>query len=55
MAQFMTACRWAITAVGGRPVDTGIGEVIVATPDGMGAPGRVLIAVKATGRVTFCS
>ena len=39
-----------------HPVDAGIdGEVIVATPDGTGAPGRVLIAVKATGRVTFCS
>lgn len=48
--------RWAVTALGGHPldhpVDAGIdGQIIVTTTsDGTGAPGRVLIAAKAADR-----
>lgn len=47
--------RWAVTAVGGHPVDhpvdAGIdGQIIITTSDGTGEPGRVLIAVKAGDR-----
>ena len=45
--------RWAVTALGGHPLDHPVDAGIdgqVTTSDGSGSPGRVLIAAKAGGR-----